>query len=195
MKKSASDNQPPAVESTFRRPDPYDFNGTMRFLRLGGNDPCFLRLPGEVITSVDSPDGPAVLRLVDGEMLLAQAWGPGAERAIAQAAGWLGLNDQPESLGHLHPVVAQLEKHNPGLRLPDTGDVFQGLLRTIPQQLVAWAEAAAAWGHMARALGRVAPAPGDRIQRDPALSSRRGGGAESSGVVNTRTTRAIPLKA
>jgi hypothetical protein len=105
------------MEGAWERPHTYDFDGTLRFLRLGSNDPSFIRRPGEVFTALFTPDGPAVLRLVDGSRLTAQAWGPGAERAVEAAPNWLGLNDTPVTLGHLHPAVRELERRHPGLPL------------------------------------------------------------------------------
>ncbi|MFT6817413.1 MAG: 3-methyladenine DNA glycosylase/8-oxoguanine DNA glycosylase [Myxococcota bacterium] len=147
------------MEGAWERPHTYDFDGTLRFLRLGSNDPSFIRRPGEVFTALFTPDGPAVLRLVDGSRLTAQAWGPGAERAVEAAPNWLGLNDTPVTLGHLHPAVRELERRHPGLHLTRPGRVFDGLLRIIPQQLVAWNDAAVFWRRLVQQFGTELPGP------------------------------------
>lgn len=93
----------------------------------------------------------------------AQAWGPGAELAVERASDLLGLNDSPVSLGHLHPVVRELEHRYPGLRLTRPGRVFDGLLRVIPQQLVAWNDATVFWRRLVQQFGRPLPGPEGRV--------------------------------
>lgn len=152
-------DRPPDAEGSWKRPDVYDLAGTLRFIRLGGNDPTLRRGHGEHWSALQTPDGAALLRLVDGAPLRAQAWGPGAARAVDVAPDWFGLNDEPVRLGHLHPVIDALESRSPGLRLPRTGQVFEGLVRTVPQQLVTWVEAAASWRRLVEGLGDPVDGP------------------------------------
>jgi 3-methyladenine DNA glycosylase/8-oxoguanine DNA glycosylase len=152
-------SHPPTIQCAWGRPKIYDFDGTLRFLRLGSNDPSMFQRPGELHVALHTPDGAAVLRLVDGAELTAQAWGPGAERAIERAPDWLGLNDSPVTLGHLHPAVRELERRFPGLRLARRGRVFDGLLRVIPQQLVAWKDATVFWRRLVQQFGTELPGP------------------------------------
>ena len=83
---------------------------------------------------------------------------PGAEAALARVPALIGLADEPWALpsGH-HPRLDELARRHPGLRLVNTGDVFEALLVTVPQQLVTWQEAVAGWRRLVEKAGSPAP--------------------------------------
>ena len=88
------------------------------------------------------------------------AWGPGAERAIAAAPDILGARDdltgwEPRA----HPVVAEIDRHFPGLRMVATGAVFEAIVPTVLEQKVTSAEAHETWRRMVWAWGEPAPEP------------------------------------
>ncbi len=148
-----------SIQYEWERPDVYDFGLTLRSLGSGPSDPSLIHGPGELFAAIHTTDGPAVLRLTDGPKLTAQAWGPGSELAVKMAPDLLGLNDSPVTLGHLHPAVRELERRFPGLHLARPGRVFDGLLRVIPQQLVAWKDATVFWRRLVLQFGHEMPGP------------------------------------
>ena len=138
---------------------PYDLAETTRLLRTGGNDPTFRRLENGFRRTVRSPAGPATVELhSDEDGVEAIAWGTGAEGALARLPEMLGFNEPPWELP-TDPVVDRLARQHPGLRLVNTGDVFEGLLPIILQQQVTWQEAAFAWRRLVEELGEPAPGP------------------------------------
>lgn len=150
----------PDASAEFEIAGPYDFDRTVAFLRTGPADPTFIRESGSIWRAWLTPDGPATLTIrCEGSVLTAKAWGPGAERAIGQAPRLGGLHDDPSVFQPTHPVLARLVKVHPGLRLPDTGDVYGALIRTIPQQLITWVEATEIWRDLVRHGGEPAPGP------------------------------------
>lgn len=141
-------------------PAHYDFLETVRSLGTGGKDPTVrLRADGWWRT-VRLPEGPATVRLSarPRERIEADAWGRGAEAALRSVPRWLGLDQPPWRLPG-HPVTDRLLRERPGIRLNDTGDVFEALLITVLQQLVTWQEAAFVWRRLVERFGEPAPGP------------------------------------
>ncbi|HYL41655.1 MAG TPA: hypothetical protein VET90_10125, partial [Candidatus Binatus sp.] len=100
-----------------------------------------------------------VERTSDG--LAAEAWGPGAEEALARLPGLLGLDDDATGFDpSLHPVVAELARRQPGgTRIGRTGSVFEVLLPAILEQKITGTEAFRGYRRLIRALGVPAPGP------------------------------------
>ncbi len=102
-------------------------------------------------------------------LIEAQAWGPGAELALAAAPGLLGLHDDPSGFRPHHPAVAEGWRRHPGLRLGRTGSVLEALLPAIVAQKVPGADAARSWRRLTWRFGDPAPGPADlRLGPDPA---------------------------
>ena len=55
--------------------------------------------------------------------------------------------------------MRELERRFPGLHLARPGRVFDGLLRVIPQQLVAWTDATVFWRRLVEQFGTELPGP------------------------------------
>lgn len=146
---------------------------------------------GAVRRAEPGPCGPLVLEVrPDAGRLALQVWGPAetpaeaAERALADAAAWAGLDDDAEGFGDLvavEPVLRRLHRRlgDPLLsRLPRIGEAVG---RAVLGQLVQAAEAARSTAQVAALAG--GPAPGGlwcwptaaRIGATPAAALRRCG--------------------
>jgi len=139
-------------------PFPLDLDLTLGTLQRGASDPTIRFEDGEVWRAARTPEGPSSLRLRLREgRLTADAWGTGAAWMVEHTPGLLGFDDQPASFQPAHPLLAELHRHHPGLRLGRTGLVFEALLPTILEQKVPGVEAWASYARLVRALGEVAP--------------------------------------
>ena len=139
---------------------PYDVAETTRLLRTGGNDPTFRRLERGFRRAARCRTGPALVELSVGEDsgIEARAWGAGADESLARLPRMLGF-EEPSWALPADPKLDRLARQHPGLRLVNTGDVFDGLLPIILQQQVTWQEAAFAWRKLVEELGELAPGP------------------------------------
>jgi 3-methyladenine DNA glycosylase/8-oxoguanine DNA glycosylase len=88
------------------------------------------------------------------------AWGPGAAWAGAVVPDWLGAADRPEDFepGE-HPVVADLHRRTPALRLSRTGRTWDALVPAVLEQKVTVVEAHRVWRELLRSAGEPAPGP------------------------------------
>jgi 3-methyladenine DNA glycosylase/8-oxoguanine DNA glycosylase len=151
---------PPDASATLALPFPLDLDLTLGLLQRGPSDPTIRFEDVEVWRAARTPDGPASLRLRLREgRLLADAWGAGAGWIVDQTPALLGFDDQPGTFAPAHPLLADLHRHHPGLRLGRTGLVFEALLPTVLEQKVPSVEAYASYHQLVRALGE--PAPGN----------------------------------
>jgi 3-methyladenine DNA glycosylase/8-oxoguanine DNA glycosylase len=131
-------------------------------LRRGSGDPTMARTAdGAWWRATRTPDGPATLRLAGaaGGEVEVQAWGEGAERAVAGAPELVGARDALDGFAP-SGLVAELHRRHPGLRLPRSLAVFEAIVPSILEQKVVGVEARAAWRGLVRALGEPAPGPG-----------------------------------
>jgi 3-methyladenine DNA glycosylase/8-oxoguanine DNA glycosylase len=134
---------------------------------MGRHDPCVRIAQGAFWWATRTPDGLATLSLHrDGTELVATGYGPGADWVLEQADGVAGLRDDLTGFAEVagrHPLVAELARRNPGVRLVSTGRVFQRLVRAVFEQKVTGKEAYRAYAgtirHFHQASGRE-PAPG-----------------------------------
>jgi 3-methyladenine DNA glycosylase/8-oxoguanine DNA glycosylase len=139
---------------------PLDLGLTLGLLRHGLGDPTISIAPGRIARTTRTPDGPATLLLrIRGGRLEAEAWGPGADRALGAVPALVGLDDEPGALQPRHPIVAELVHRLPGLRLGRTGAVIESLVPAILEQKVTGTEAFAAWKGIVRRYGEPAPGP------------------------------------
>jgi len=99
-----------------------------------------------------------VVRSVDGGSAIeAEAWGPGAEEALARVPALLGLDDDASGFDpSLHPQVAALARRRPGLRLGRTGSVLEALVPAILEQKITGTEAWRGFRRLVRAIGVAA---------------------------------------
>lgn len=138
---------------------PVDLALTLAPLRHGSADST-MRVESTAVSRASwTPLGPATLRarVVAGGVDV-EAWGPGAEWALAGAADLCGEND---SLDGFAPtgLVAELHRRHAGLRIPRARTVFACLWPVILEQKVTGAEARRAIGGILRAWGHPAPGP------------------------------------
>ena len=146
----------------------YDFDVSLRFVRMGSNDPTCKREPGRVLYARDYTSGPATLELKSsGKKIRLEAWGEGASEALQKAPALLGLHD-PGAEITAHPLMSQLNHRLKGLRLSRQPDLTIGLVQTVLQQLVTWSEAASSWRELSQLQARAAPGPYDLLM-PPAL--------------------------
>jgi 3-methyladenine DNA glycosylase/8-oxoguanine DNA glycosylase len=133
----------------------------------GRGDPTGRLSPVAVARATRTPDGSATLLAeVRGTRVEAEAWGAGADRVLDGLPALLGLLDDPTGFDPSpHPVVADLARRRPGLRLGWTGAVFEALLPAILEQQVTGREAGTALVGLTRRYGEPAPGPVAAAQR------------------------------
>ncbi len=104
--------------------------------------------------------GPATLRVTELERgrFRAEAWGPGAEQALAGAPDLLGASDAPGSLVAQHAQVAQAIVSHRGLRLGRSPWLLDRLLGIVLEQRVKSEDAWRAWRYLVQEHGEPAPA-------------------------------------
>jgi hypothetical protein len=130
---------------TYRLDAPLDLRLTLGPLVRGTGDPAMRLFPGRAIRSTRTADGPATLELVvAGRELQAEAWGPGAEAALDDAAALAGLEDDRAGFEPGVGLVGDLDRRHQGLRIGRTGAVLEALVPAILEQKVTGIEAAAA---------------------------------------------------
>ena len=107
-----------------------------------------------------TPEGPATVHVVhtDGAVEV-EAWGPGAASAAAGAPALCGEEDDDTDFHPAHPLLADVHRRHPGLRLPKTRAVFEILVPTVLAQKVTSVEAHRSYAALVRALGEPAPGP------------------------------------
>jgi 3-methyladenine DNA glycosylase/8-oxoguanine DNA glycosylase len=118
--------------------------------------------------------GPATLEMMwRGEMVAARAWGTGASEALELAPGLVGeLDDAPTLVAH-HPIVGELARRMPGLRLTRGASVFEMLVNAIIGQKVTGLEARRSQRMLLARFGESAPGPlGLRLPPSPATLAR-----------------------
>lgn len=138
---------------------PADPVQTLRRLSLFTSDPTLKVVDGAVWTAFRSPEGTATVRYApDGERAVeVEAWGEGAEHALAHAPAHLGALDRPESFVTDDPVVAPIAKRMPGLRFGRTGRVLDALVPTILAQKVTGKGASRSYRDLVMRHGERAP--------------------------------------
>ncbi|MGW5052879.1 DNA-3-methyladenine glycosylase family protein [Actinokineospora sp. NPDC004072] len=149
-----------------------DLAAVVRPLRRGPGDPAFQVDARGTWLAANTPAGPGTLclRAVSGEVL-ASAWGPGADALVDGVPALLGADDDDAGFVAHHPLVAEVRRGRPGLRLGSTGRVWDVLLAAILEQKVTGTEAHRSWRWLARRFGVAAPGPvpeGMRVPPTPA---------------------------
>ena len=88
-----------------------------------------------------------------------QAWGPGSEWTVVNAAAICGEADDDSNFVPAHPLLKRLHREIRGIRMPCTHAVFEALVPTVLTQQVTTEEARESYKHMVNAFGEVAPGP------------------------------------
>ncbi|UOE43493.1 DNA-3-methyladenine glycosylase family protein [Agromyces larvae] len=149
---------------------PTDLHRTVGSLRRGPGDPAFhLDRDGAVWRATRTPEGVATVRLIQagGGSIRAEAWGPGAGWAVAQAPELVGDADDTSDFDPIHDALRDAHRRNPGLRIPRTTLVFEALVPAILEQKVITLQAHESWRRLLLRFGEVAPGPTARPLRVP----------------------------
>ena len=147
---------------------PLDLRLTLAPLRRGPYDPTIRLSTGRAWRATRTPDGPASVAIVHaGDQLRAEAWGPGADRLLADIPALLGLEDDPEPIPSGHPLIARLARRDTGIRIPRTQAVVKSLVPAILEQKVTSDEAHRATIGLIRMHGEAAPGPAEWRLRLP----------------------------
>ena len=114
---------------------------------------------------------PATIRVeVQGTTLHAEAWGPGADRALAGAAAYAGVTDDRGAFSPASLLIRDLDRRRPGLRISRSGAVLEALIPAILEQKVTGIEARRAYRGIISRWGEPAPGPcGLRLLPEPAV--------------------------
>ncbi len=162
---STRDPRPTAdrpIETEYRTDT--DVTRTVRYQQRGARDPSMMSVSGVIWRVSRTPAGIATLALrPERGRVRAAAWGPGAEWALAQVSRLCGADDDPTEFdGSLHPLIADVHRRNPGLRLGATDLLFDALASAIFEQKVTGLQAFGAWRAILTWHGERAPGPTPR---------------------------------
>jgi 3-methyladenine DNA glycosylase/8-oxoguanine DNA glycosylase len=147
-------------------PIPTDLRRTLRPLSLGWGR----FLADGWWRAARTPDGPGTVHIRRrGDEVVATAWGPGAEWLVGRVPRWLGVDDDPAAFEPEHPVLADLHRRHPGIRLGRSGLVFEAALTAVLAQKVTGREAGSALRAITARFSDPAPGPdrGVRLPPDP----------------------------
>jgi endonuclease III len=125
-----------------------------------GHGPSLRLVDGEVWRATLTPEGPATVHLVQANGAVEiEAWGPGAAWAAAGVGALCGEDDDDSGFRPVHPLLADMHRRHPGLRLPKTRAVFEALVPVVLAQKVTGQEAHRSYRGLLNALGEPAPGP------------------------------------
>ena len=148
--------------------EPFDLVHTLAPLGRGPGDRTLRLASGRAWRATRTPDGPASMQIEHGDgQIRAQAWGPGADRALDGVPALLGLDQEPPPFVDAHPTVAHLARRFSGVRIPRTKAVLESLVPAILEQKVIGDEARRAWFELVWRYGEPAPGPEELRLRVP----------------------------
>jgi len=143
---------------------PIHLGQTLGPLRHGLGDRTIRLSRDEAWLAARTSQGPATLHVRSrGHEVQARAWGDGGSRVLDSLPGLLGELDAPDRLVAHHPIVRDLQRRHPGLRLPRTGRVLDALVPSVFEQKITGTEAFRAYAALLRTFGEPAPGPGDLL--------------------------------
>ncbi|MFI5262674.1 MAG: DNA-3-methyladenine glycosylase family protein [Candidatus Limnocylindrales bacterium] len=137
---------------------PLDLRRTLAPLTHGPYDPTIRLTPTTMWRASRTPAGPSVLwlRLV-GRTVTVECWGPGADWELAHVPDLIGETDAPEALEPRHPLVADLVRRLPGVRLTRSNRVVEALVPAVVEQKITGVEAQRVYARLVRTHGEPAP--------------------------------------
>lgn len=157
------------LQSTYRPPHPLHLFRTVGALMRGPKDPTMLVDGSTLWRAARTPAGTVTLALrqsADG--IHATAWGPGAGWALDQLPALCGADDDASGFDAArHPLIAEIARRNPGLRLTRTDLVFDALVSAALEQKVTSLQAFGAWRALVSRFGERAPGPTPRPMYAP----------------------------
>ncbi len=131
--------------------------------RKGAGDPTYRIEQGRHWRGIRTPVGPvtlAVQPLNTNGVILAEAWGQGAEWVLDQLPTMLGADDDPSGFTPHHPQVGRALKEHPHWRIGRGNLVWQALMPAIIEQKVTGQEAFGGFRRLVHFHGERAPGPG-----------------------------------
>ncbi|GAA2223708.1 DNA-3-methyladenine glycosylase 2 family protein [Herbiconiux moechotypicola] len=149
--------------------EPVDLVSTLAPLRRGPHDPCIRVAPEGLWVVLDTPGGSAslLLRGMRGAVT-AQAWGDGAAVALDELPILLGSGDDWSELDlSPSPLLGEVRRRRPGLRLVRSSRVLGALVPAVIEQRVTSVEAHRAWRTLVTRFGAPAPGPAPESMRVP----------------------------
>lgn len=158
-----------SLERAWRPDFTLDMADLLTPLRRGFGDPAFRRTAtGATWLAANTPAGPGTLLLrgSDGEVV-ASAWGDGASLLLEGVPSLLGADDDSSDFRAHHPLVADLRRRRPNLRLASTGRVWDLLVASVLEQKVTGHEAHRSWRELCRRFGTPAPGAPDGMFTPP----------------------------
>jgi 3-methyladenine DNA glycosylase/8-oxoguanine DNA glycosylase len=161
--------QAPDSTSVFSIAGRVNLRETLSQARLGPVDPCIRFVDGSAWRATRTPFGPTTERLqveADGRVRV-DAWGPGADWLVERAPALCGAFDDPGSFAPCTPLVQQLAKRHPGLRIGRTDAVFETAVGVTLEQRVASSDAWQSWRRLVYTLGEPAPGPMQTLRVPP----------------------------
>jgi 3-methyladenine DNA glycosylase/8-oxoguanine DNA glycosylase len=152
---------------------PLDLRAVLAPLRRGRGDPTMrVDADGSVWRAGTTPAGAVtlVLRRDSSGEVHAIGWGPGAGWALDGLPALLGADDDDSAFVPHHPLVSQIRRRMPGLRLGATHRVWDVLVPAVLEQKVTGVEARRSWRELCWRFGQPAPGPGGlRVPPTPAV--------------------------
>lgn len=143
---------------------------TLTPMQRGRRDPAQQRLAdGSVWRASRFGGGSAAYHLTQTgpREIICRAWGAGAAEAVAAVPDLLGARDDPAGFTAHHPLLAELHRRNPALRIPRTGRVLEALIPAVLEQRVPGVTAFGAWRWLLERYGEQAPGPAPAHMRVP----------------------------
>lgn len=139
---------------------PFDLGRTLAPVRRGGLDLCMRLSAGECWRATRTPDGPSTLHVRHrGTTIEVDAWGDGGGWALDHVPALLGLDDRAQRFEPRHPLLDELARRFPGIRVGRTGAVAEAMAPTVLEQKVTSGGARRSWAWLVRRLGEPAPGP------------------------------------
>ncbi len=151
-----------------------DVRSVLSVHRRGYGDPAFaVDDSGAVWRACRTPEGAGTLRVAwrasaDLDTAVAgTAWGAGAEWLLDRLPAMVGADDRPEDFVPVHPLLAEMVRRRTGLRIGQSGLVFESLVPAVLEQKVVGKEASRAWRTLLSWHGEPAPGPAPAGLRVP----------------------------
>jgi 3-methyladenine DNA glycosylase/8-oxoguanine DNA glycosylase len=162
----AASGSPPTPDARLEWRADYrvDLRAVLGSFARGRKDPCLhFTDDGTAWRTSRTPDGPASLALsIDGDLVTAAAWGPGAEWLIESVPDLLGAGDDPTGFpeGPLPPELRRVwERYRSRWRTPRSRRVIEALVAAVLEQKVTGVQSRRAWSQLLATAGDPAPGP------------------------------------
>jgi 3-methyladenine DNA glycosylase/8-oxoguanine DNA glycosylase len=151
-------------EAEYRPRVPVEVRRAVAYQQRGAHDPSQLEAAGVIWRATRTPAGIATLAMrVERDRVRAAAWGPGADWALDQLPRLCGADDVVDGFdASRHPLIAEVHRRHPGLRIGRTDLVFDALVSSIFEQKVTGLQAFGAWRTILTRFGERAPGPTPR---------------------------------